>query len=332
MKFKRVFLFLLSVVLGIAVVVWLFTQIGIDKVVRVLIAFSWWHFLLVALISAVIIFLYLRKWKIISEPFQYKTSWRRLLTAFLGEQAISFITPIMYIGGEGVKAFILKENEEKKSFFRTFGLIIIDRLAEGCALLTFFLLGGIVLFFSRYFLFAAIMVFISLGILILIFIGFKMPSFFLFIIKILGFKKLLKDKEKTEEEINIIEEFLVSHRKLFILDILFSLFIIILSSIQIYLILFFLGKFTSVSEVYFIRVATLIAGLIPTPGSIGGFEGSIAFIFSVLGIPVQTGLALVLVMRGLQLIAIALGITLIFRHLTTNIFPTIFNNNITNNS
>lgn len=326
MKFKRVFLFFFSIILGIVAFILIFKKVGVGKVMQALALFTWWHFLLIILVGVLVIFFFLKKWKVIAQPFQYKTSWRKLLVAFLGGQVISFVTPIMFVGGEGIKAMLLKEDDEQKSFVRTFGLIIIDRLAEGCAILILFFLGGLTLFFYKFFLLGAIMVFISLLVLIVVFLGLKATPFFLFLIKIFGFKKAFKDEEKAKEEINIIEDFLKFHRKLFVFDIIFSLIILILSIVQIYLILLFLGKAPSIFEVYSIRVATLIAGLVPTPASIGGFEGSIALIFSLLKMPVQTGLALALIMRGLQLIEVGFGIFVVFPYLASTIFPTIFKN------
>ncbi|MBS4014769.1 MAG: flippase-like domain-containing protein [Bacteroidetes bacterium] len=326
MTFKKFFLLIISIILGLIVFVFVFQRIGLENVIRVFVDFSWWHFLTLLFSVGLILFIFIKKWKIIARPFNYKTKWRRLFVAFLGCQTISFITPVMYLGGEGFKALLLKENDQEKSFLKTFSLIVIDRLAEGCALLIFFLLGGIALFFYGFFLVGLIMTFLSLLILVAIFLGIKATSFFIFIIKILGFGKILKDKEKAKEEINTIEKFLINHKKLFIYDIVFSFVALVLSSLQIYLITLFLGKEINLLEVYFIKVATMIAGVFPTPGSIGGFEGAVALSFSLLALPVQIGLALVLVVRGLQFVEVGLGTILIFPYLTKTIFPKFFQN------
>lgn len=326
MNAKKFFLLIISIVLGLFIFIFIFQRVGIERVIQSFSTFFWWHFLILLFSVALIIFIFLKKWKTIAKPFHYQTKWRRLFVAFLGCQTISFITPAMYLGGEGFKALLLKENNEERSFLKTFGLIVIDRLAEACALLIFFLFGGMILFFNSFFLSGLILTLFSLLILVIVFLGIKATGFFIFLIKILGFGKILKDREKTREEINIIENFLVNHKKLFIYDVLFSLVVLILSSLQIYLIILFLGESANVLEIYFIKTATMIAGLFPTPGSIGGFEGAVALAFSLLNMPVQTGLALVLVIRGLQFIEVGLGTILIFPYLTKIIFPKVFQN------
>jgi len=331
MKFKTIILFFISIFLGIILVVWLFTRVGIEKVVKTLTFISWWQFLIIFFISVINFALYLKKWKIISAPYFHKTSLKKLIIAFLGEQAISFITPIMYIGGEGLKTFLLKDDEEKKSFTRTFSLIILDKLADGYALLIFFILGGVMSFFFGYFFFGLILTFVSIIIIFLLILGLKIPEFLISILKFFGFKKVVKDEEKIKEEIYVIKDILNFHKKNFNLDVLVSFLALIIRSFQTYLIIFFLGEVVPIFKFYFIKVAIILSGFIPTPGSIGGFEGAIAFIFSLLALPLHTGLALAIIIRVIQIIFVSFGILSVLPYLTTKIYP-IISNNKRNNS
>lgn len=332
MKFGKIFLFFLAVLVGLTAVIWLFLRVGIDNIINVLVIFSWQQFFLVVLISAIIVFIQIKKWEMIIRPFQYQTSRKKILMAFLGAQAITIITPIMYVGGEGVKALLLKEGSGRKSFIQTFGLIIVDRLAEGFALLTFFLLGGVLVIFYRYFTFGLIIIFLSLFVFIFIFLAIKAPAFFVFLIKFLGFKKFIEGKEEAKKEVNLMESFMTHHRRPFFVNIIFSFIILALSTFQIYLILLFLGQAVPVSDVYFIRLITFLGSLIPTPGSVGGFEGSVVFIFSILRVPLQLGLAMALVVRGVQFLIVVAGLILIFPYLTTVVLPTLLKNNYNNNN
>jgi len=320
MKFKRFFLFFFSIILGIVAFIFILEKVGVDKVLQALSLFAWWHFLLLIFSVVLILFIYIEKWRVIAKPFNYKTNWRKLFVAFLGSQTISFIMPMMYVGGEGFKGLLLKEDDEQRSFIKTFGLIIVDKLAEVLALLFFFLLGGIMLIFYNFFLLGLLMILFSLVILVIFFWGIKATRFFLFFIKIFGFNKIIKDEEKRKEEVDAIENFLTSHRRLFIYDVVFSFFALVLSALQIYLMLFFLGLSASIFEIYLIKIATMLASLVPTPGSVGGFEGGIVLIFSFLNLPVQMGLALTIIMRALQFIEVGLGSILIFPYLASTIF------------
>lgn len=325
MKYKRFFLFFFSVILGMTALILIVRKVGLDKIFSALAIFAWWHFILLLFSVVLILFVYIKKWQILVKPFNYQTKWRKIFVAVLGSQTISFITPIMYVGGEGIKALLLKEDNEEKSFLKTFGLIIVDKLAESLGLLIFFVLGGILLLFNHLQLLGLLMIFLSLIILILFFISLKATNFFMFFIKIFGFGRILKDEQKTKEEVNMIEQFLSTHRRSFIYDVVLSFFALVLSVLQIYLMLVFLGLNGTIFEIYLIKVATMIGSLVPTPGSIGGFEGSIVLSFSMLNLPVQTGLALTIIMRALQLIEICVGSVLIFPYLTKTIFAKVFN-------
>lgn len=325
MKLVKIFLFFLSIISGIVIVIWLFNKVGIEKVLTTLTLISWWQFLFIFFLSLINFAILLKKWKIISAPYHYKTSLKKLIVAFLGEQAISFLTPVMYVGGEGLKAVILKDDAEKKSFAQTFSLIILDRIADGCALLIFFILGGIFSFFFGYFLLGIVLTFISLIFIFILLLVFKIPEFFIFLIKSLGFKKVIKDEEKIKEEINVIKNFLILHRKNFNLDLFLSFLALILRSFQIYFIISFLGGKISFFQLYLIKIAIIVSGFIPTPGSIGGFEGAIAFIFSSLSLPLNIALALAIIIRTVQIIFVSFGIFSILPYLTSKIYPSISN-------
>lgn len=330
MKLGKIFLFFLAILIGLIIVVWLFLKIGFDNIINALVIFSWQKFFLVTLISALIVFIQIKKWKIITRPYNYKASWKKILMAFLGAQAITIVTPIMYVGGEGAKALLLKEDGGKKSFFQTLGLIVIDRLAEGFALLTFFLLGGFLVVFYKYFTLGLIIIFVSLIVFILIFLGIKAPSFFVFLIKFSGFKKFIKSDEETRGEVNIIKSFISQHRRQFFINIFFSFLVLVLSTLQIYLILFFLGKSIPIYDVYFIRLVTFFGSLFPTPGSVGGFEGSVVFVFSLLKIPLYFGMAMILIVRAIQFLIVATGLVLVFPYLTSVVLPSLFKSNNNN--
>jgi uncharacterized protein (TIRG00374 family) len=324
MKFKLNLLFFSSLILGIALTALIFLKVGVDKIIKSISLISWWQFLIIFSINLIILLILAEKWKIITTPYHYKSNFQRILIAILGEQAISFITPIIYVGGEGIKTFILKEDDEEKSFTKTFGLVVLDRLAEGFSLVIFFLLGGVILFFSKYFFSGFFLIFVSLLILILIFLSFRIPQFFSKIVDFLFKKKLVKDKERFKKEIEIIKDYIFHHENFFNRDIFYSFIVLILKTFQVYLILLLLGTKPSFFHIYFIEVIILLTGLCPTPGSLGGLEWSLVFIFSLFNLPSFDALSLAVVLRATQLILVALGLFLIFPYSTLKIFSNNF--------
>jgi len=334
MKSKKIFLFFISIFLSLVFVIYLFYQAGFKKVFKILFLLSWWQMLAVFLIEILIFLLLIKKWQILTRPYGYKNRIKKLIPAFLGKRVISYLTPIMYVGGEGFKAYLIKKSEEK-SFIQTFGLIIVDRIAEGIALLFFLALGGIISLLAGAYILGFFLILISLGLIILIIVFSRLPNIFYLLIKIFKFHKIAKQEinehrtlqEKIDEEINLIKDFFQKRRKYFNLDVLLSFFYILFACSQIYLLMSFWGHRLYFFKIYLIRTFGILAGLVPTPGSLGGFEGAMAFIFMTLNLNLEHALSLSLVIRFIQLIFVAIGIFFVIPYLTKFIIPLIFRNN-----
>ncbi|MCX7779013.1 MAG: flippase-like domain-containing protein [Patescibacteria group bacterium] len=334
MRFRKFFLFFISLFLGIIFVLYLFHRVGFRKVFHVLSLLHWWQLMIIFFINLFVLFLMIKKWQILVSSYGYRSGLKKLIPAFLSEQAISYLTPVMYIGGEGFKAYLIKKNENK-SFVETFGLIVIDRMAEGAALLIFLTLGGIVSLLVGSYLLGFFLLIASLIIFILIIIIFRLPNILRFFINFFQFQKVISQEinehqtleRKINEEINIIQKFFQHGKKLFHLDIILSLVIILLSCLQIYFLMFFWGQSLDIFKIYLIRIFGLLSGFIPTPGSIGGFEGAIAFIFAILKLNLEHALSFALVIRVCQLVFVALGVLFLIPYLTKLVFPLIFKNN-----
>ncbi len=334
MKFKKIFLFFISTILGLIFVIYLLKRADLKKILKILSLLSWWQILLIFLISILNLLLIIKKWQILTKPYNYKNKIKNLVPAILGEQAISYLTPIMYVGGEGFKAYLIKKNENK-SFVETFGLVIVDRIAEGIALLFFLIIGGIISLLNGLYFFGSFLLFFSFLIIILIITVSHLPNFFSWLIRFFKFHRFLNEEidqqknlqEKIDREINIIKNFPKQEKKYFLLDIVISFFSIILLCSQIYFLMFFWGYKLNLFEIYLIRSFILLAGLVPTPGSVGGFEGAVVFVFNLLNFNLEHAFSFILVIRFIQLILVLLGLLFLVPYLGRIIVFLFFKNN-----
>jgi uncharacterized membrane protein YbhN (UPF0104 family) len=69
----------------------------------------------------------------------------------------------------------------------------------------------------------------------------------------------------------------------------------------------FLGVNLTLTQLLMVFAFTIFAFLIPTPGSLGSFEGSMALIFSLFGYGAGMGVAFALIIRSFELIFTGLG-------------------------
>ena len=244
------------------------------------------------------------------------------MVAKLAEMSVSFLTPILYVGGEGIKAYIIKKRAKVPM---TQGLvsILIDRLAELAAIFLFFFFALIWLLTLStklsWILILLLLIIILLGVIVAFFcLGIFNPQ--KFFVAIMSIFRLGKDEEKSEaqkrpalaEKLIEIKDSLViffkHHPKVFISSILFSLIIIFLTVYQFKLIFLCLGYIMGWDEVVLVRVITGALSFIPIPGSLGTYEGGVILSLQALGIGPEGSLAFSLLIRAFQFILVVLGI------------------------
>lgn len=338
MRFKKkFFLFSLCVILGLTLFLYFFWRAGPKETIQLVFLFSGWQFLLLFLISAINFWIFVKKWQVLSYSYNYQIPFFRLVPIFLSEMAISYLTPIMYVGGEGVKAYLLEKNE-KKPFIKTLGLIAVDKLGEGIVLWLLLLSGGIIFIFQKIYFLGFFLISFAFGLLILLFIIFKFKGFFPLLLKIFNLIKIFQFKEleqkptaqtkeeKIQELSQTVKDLLSRYKKYFIVNFGLSFVYRVVSMGQIYLMLFFWGYKLSFIQIYLIKIMTTLAGLVPTPGALGGFEGINVFIFDSFNLSAPLAMAFSSVWRFFQLIFVGAGIFFIVSFGLKFIFRWLFKN------
>lgn len=233
--------------------------------------------------------------------------------------AYNTITPLGTMGGEPVKAQLLKEHFDI-SLKQSVSSLIISRTTFLAALILFcfpgifFILNssGIPASFKT----VSIWGMVSFSIMIFLFFMFQLTG------TLGNMSQWFISKTNKPSLLNFLTKlvhidslFSVFYRK-FPKRIFFSIFLAFLGWIvglgEVYLILYFLGFSPSFIEIWIIEsmVQLVKAGSFFIPFSIGALEGGSVLIFLSLGYPASLGLAVPLIGRVKQLAWVTLGLTL----------------------
>lgn len=321
----RKFIFcLISFLVGLLLFAVAIQQAGVGDVLRTVYFFS----------PSIIIFAFILnfiavcvigswRWKIIIESQNsHKVSFLKVLRAKLAGFAISYITPSVLIGGEPVRAYMIKE-ETDCDWEKSFASVVIDVAIYFFSLFLLMIAGF--LFLINYFS-LPVEFFYGFGIVVVftVFVWYLFYSkmlnrksgkdgFFVFIMKALRLDKikLIKSKEKNIEKTErIITQFFKNKKEALLKAFLLSVLEIIFYLSVICVVVFHLdqtGKaFEFIQSVPIFFLITL-ANFVPIPGSFGSFEMALTFIFELLGLGRSNGFTLSLIYRFVNIALVALG-------------------------
>jgi glycosyltransferase 2 family protein len=305
--------------LGCGLLIWAINSVDTEKALELLLDLGW-GFFAVLLIYSLITWLDTLSWKNdfppeIATHFSNQQLW---VIRQIGE-AYNTITPLGTLGGEPVKAHLLKEHCDI-SIKQSLASLIIAKTTFLTALIIF-CIPGIYLIFDSAKIPANFKTVSLLGMT-----GFSFLIFLFFIFQVTGTLGKICSWFASKTKSYRLEVFLT---KLVHLDKLFSvyyrhypkrifisIFLALLGWIlglgEVYLIFYFLGFSSSFTDIWIIEaMAQLVrVGSFFIPLSIGALEGGLVLIFSALGYPGSLGLAASLIGRVKQLTWVALGLTL----------------------
>ena len=307
--------FFISIVIGLAIFVLVFWRIGITKIINVLSLISPLKFLILLCIMLLAIFFSVLKWKIILKTQGYDISFIKLFFIKLVGYSVSYIIPSANLGGEPVRAMILKK-ESNMPITKNIASVIVDKSLELTIGFLFLLLAVFLLLVSYTLPRNTIAV-------LLFAVGFFLIMLYLFYTKTLnnkGFfssiirffridriryiKNIKKDIEKTEEQVS---RFFKKQKRAFLTTTLISLVMQIIFVINYKLILSFLGYDATIVQALLIFSLSSFAYIIPIPGAIGTYELAMAVIFTLLGMGAETGVAFSLIIRCLNIVIVSIG-------------------------
>jgi uncharacterized protein (TIRG00374 family) len=304
---------------GCGLLIWAINSVDTEKALDLILDLGF-GFFAVLLIYSLITWFDTLSWKNdfppdIATNFTNQQLW---VTRQIGE-AYNTITPLGTLGGEPVKAHLLKEHCNI-SIKQSLASLIIAKTTFLTALIIF-CIPGIYLIFDSVKIPENFKIVSLLGMT-----GFSFLIFLFFIFQVTGtlgkICSWLAWKTKSDKLecfltklVHLDKLFSVYYRnypKRIFISIFFALLGWVLGLVEVYLIFYFLGFSPSLVDIWIIEAMAqlLRVGSFFIPLSIGALEGGMVLIFSALGYPGSLGLATSLIGRVKQFTWVAIGIIL----------------------
>ena len=335
---KKIFSFLISLLLGIVLFIFVLRKVTLRDIFQTLSVFSLERGLIIFLFFLIGMIIPSWRWKLILQSQGYKVSLKKLFIAKLVGFSINYITPSLYTGGEVARVYVLKK-ETGIPLTPGFVSILTDELVDFMLGILFFTIGSFFLLsqfrapnYILWFLFLVILV----GTIFWIYFYTRIKRGKNPFSSIIKFFKLDRINLIKNNEGNIVKmergiiDFFKYKKKTFFITFSLTILSLIVSLIQCWVILFFLNYNFSLGKIILIKLLLLLAGVIPIPGALGTLEATGALTFLILRLEAHIGISFVLVYRAFSLLLVALGIFFLF-HLRVKSSKLFSTKNLDNN-
>lgn len=316
---KKTFLFVLSSLIGVGLFIAVLYHIGINEVIDALKGFSWATLIVVMGLGVIQLMVVVYRWKLVLKAQGDHVPYKKLFVPKLIGNAISFLTPGLYVGGEPVRAYVLKKNTGVR-FTHGMASIIIDKILDFTYPMPFLisaLIYAMLTFNVAWEVFSLFVVFLVILIVVLILFyiqtyrgkGFFSPILILFRLNKIKYVHRLLEKVIYFE--NLIVEFFQKRKDIFFKGLLLSTLGGIITFIQFAILLHALGVDTNYWHIFIMMVFMILSFLIPIPASLGTFEAGQAIVFNALNYSPSAGVAFSFTFRIIEVVKAGVGLILL---------------------
>jgi len=320
---KKIVFLSISLIIGFVLFFIALKKVGLENIFYVLSRLTLWQIFLVFGMFLLGIIIGALRWKIVLNgqyPFPIRFS-DILIAKFVGH-SINYLTPVAFAGGEPFKALVLKTRAKVPIDKGITSIVIEEVIFLSVAFL--FVVLGVIFLLSRFVLplhFIVLLVGLVIFCLLILYIFYSQTisnknnkGFFIFFIEILHLDKIdiingVKPKiVQIEQEISHFfkkqKAGVAGAGALAVIEILLLIF-------SYWLVMIFLKKYLTIAEAVSINALIHLVAIIPIPASLGSFEWSQAFIFSIFGLGSDSGIAFSLIVRCITLAVAGIGILLL---------------------
>jgi uncharacterized protein (TIRG00374 family) len=315
---KKKSTFIISIIIGAAIFLIFLYRVGLSSIADIFKNLSLFYFSVYFIISAVTFIPPVLRWQIILKGYGEKVPFLMLLRQTLASFPISYLTPAVRIGGEPLRAYMLKK-EADIDLRKGSSSIIIDKFVELTGAVMFGAIGIILLFFTPVsFLFKIVLALIILyafyGLFLIyyrtiadrgsfstVFTFFRLNK----IKKIENFVHVLKDIEKK------LKKFFVKNKKELLMSFFYYFIYGILIIFEFKFLLLSIGLDASLVTVILSLTVLGFVNLIPVPAALGFLEAGQTSLFHALTGKGEIGFVLSLIIRIRNLFFVAIGFSLI---------------------
>lgn len=327
---KKIIFFLISAFIGLSLFVAVIWRVGLRHILHTINEFSISKWFIVFLFSVIQFCFTTYRWKIILKSQGYNVGITKLFISKLVGFSVDYTSPTPNVGGEAIRAYVLKK-DTGTPFSQGLASVIIDKLLDFSYALPFtiFAIFYVLLKFNLSLKIIIGLLLVGGGFIFLMFLFYyrtlKKKVFFSSIIRFLQLHRLsfvAKAMDKIGQFEQIIIDFFHQDKKTFYHGLIISFVAGIFAFSGAWLILFFLGLKANILDVLIVGTLTTITFILPTPGSVGGTEVGEALIFRMIGFQPEYGIAYVLIFRSIDILKVIIGF-LFLSHFGLNVGKTI---------
>ena len=259
-------------------------------------------------------------WRIVLGRFAGVVPFGRLLAIRTAGEVVNMTTPTAYLGGEPLKAYLLKKYHVPMAEGAT--SVVIAKTTMTIAEVLYILVGialGLVLLGTGSSVGQTVTAtLLSVGLLVCSIAGFVYIQRRGLFASILGFARKLRLRigvlESQEEHLlsidRTIQDYYAHHQGAFYASIIIYFFGWVAESVEVYVILHFLGGPTSILSAFSIGALAVFikGGSFFIPGSLGAQDGGNVLLLQAFGYSDVTGMAFALLRRFRELVWIGIGL------------------------
>jgi len=311
----------LSFIAGFGILGFVIFTIGAGKIAEVFLQFSPWGFIPLIVLTVIIHIVSALKWQYLLRAMDIRISLLPLTKMWLVGYAVSYVTPVVYIGGEIFRAYLLRERYGVP-WARALSSIFIDKVIEAAVWITVIFAGAAVLIFqsgttslSRYIAISLASILFFAGFLVVVYIfSFRKKSLVHF-----WFAKILKSQNSTTGKfLRDIEKdffsFFSSENRTHILGVtrlaLIKYFLLLVRNIFLF---YYLVGALSISASIIALGFSYLSFTVPTPAAIGVQEGLLSLVLQRVGFEAGIGTVFTLLLRGAEIIMVGFGLYFLMR-------------------
>lgn len=307
-----------SLMFGVLLFAFLVYKIGLKQIYEYIKYITLIKFLILLLLNFIGWILCTYTWKIVLSQYDGEISFLNLFAARMAGHSISYLTPSAYLGGEPIRAMMVKGSDIRKSA----ASVIVDKTIHVFTMIIFIIIG-IIIAIAKIALWRELkIVFIAFlfgSVIFTVFVFIKQTQgFLMWIVRSLERIKIkirffATHKEKIEEIDGYVSDFYRKHKRAFLIVFVLNCLLGVYWVGEIYLTLLFMqAKEFSFLTSFLIMTLGNLSILVPTiPASLGTYETAHVIIFVLVGLGAAAGLTLTIIRRIIALIWTGVGLLVI---------------------
>lgn len=311
----------LSVIAGFGILGFVIFTIGIGKIAEILSQFSPWGVipllgltLLSHIVSAV-------RWQYILRALGVRAPFILLIQTWFVGNAVSYITPVAYVGGEFFRAAILRDRHGV-AWTRALSSIFIDKVVESVVWISIVLLGGAIFVFQLGL--SSVSESLAVGLTAILFFAGFIAVVYVFILKKkslvqLLFVKFLKRGDSKmgtflyDIEKDFFQFFSIANKMYVLRTVGFALLKYAILLVRNIFLIYYLTQVLSLSSSIMALGFSYLSYIAPVPAGIGAQEGLLSLVFARIGFVAGIGAAFTLLWRGAEMMIVGLGLYFLVR-------------------